>query len=204
MELTINKKKKNILQKQIAKSNRSVYIISTISKLLLYAGLIGGTLYLIINFVSPSLSMTDVNGELVKDTSFIIITSSFIFAPCLIFSACLNVLSKNLAGGSSSARIDESLVLVDKQLRYSFRVKHQSTSSERRVITIDFSNINAVDYESKTGALIFTGKITSDYYDDYKKKKSVDSVTIEEFEIYDYFTPSLKETLISKGVQVDQ
>lgn len=203
MELTVNSKRKNSLQKNISKSKKSVYVIATISKLLLVAGLIGGTLYLIINFVSPSLSMAKVNGELVKDTSFIIITSSFIFAPCLIFSACLNVLSKNLAGGSSSARVDESLVLVDKQLRYSFRVKHQSTSSERCVITIDFSNINSVDYESKTGALVFAGKIRSDYYDDFKKKKPVEIDYIEEFVIYDYFTPSLRDFLINKGIHIN-
>lgn len=203
MELTVNSKRKNLLQKNISKSKKSVCVIAAISKFLLAAGLIGGTLYLIVNFVSPSLSMAEVNGVLVKDTSFIIITSSFIFAPCLIFSACLNVLAKNLAGGSSSARIDESLILVDKQLRYSFRIKHQSTSSERRVITIDFSNIKAVEYESKTGALNFAGKITSDYYDDFKKKKPVETDYIEDFVIYDYFTPSLRDSLINRGIHIN-
>lgn len=203
MELFVNSKRKNSLQKNIAKSKKNVCIIATISKLLLAAGLIGGTVYLIVNFLSPSLSMAEVNGGLVKDTSFIIITSSFIFAPCLIFSACLNVLAKNLAGGSSSARVDESLLLVDNQLRYSFRIKHQSTSSERRVITIDFSNVKAVDYESKTGALIFAGSFTSAYYDDYKKKKPVETDYIEDFIIYDYYTPSLRDSLINKGINVN-
>lgn len=203
MELLVNSKRKTILQKQIAKSRKSVCIIAAISKFLLIAGLVGGILYLVVNFVSPSLSMVEVNGILEKDTSFIIITSSFIFAPCLIFSACLNVLAKNLSGGSSTARVDESLMLVDQQLRYSFRTKHQSLSSERRVITIDFSNIKAIEYESKTGTLVFYGDFISDYYENYKKKKPTESEHIENFIIYDYFDPSLKDTLFTKGVHIN-
>lgn len=203
MELTVNSERKNTLQKHIAKSRKSVCVIAAISRLLLVGGLVGGILYLVVNFIFPSLSMVEVNGVLEKDSSFIIITSSFIFAPCLIFSACLNVLAKNLAGGSNSARVDESLMLVDKQLRYSFRMKHQSTSSERRVITIDFLNIKAVEYESKTGAIIFAGDFTSDYYDDYKKEKPAETDRIKSFIIYDYFTPSLRDALTNKGIHIN-
>lgn len=88
----------NSLQKHSAKDKKSVRIITIISKLLFVVGMVGGTLYLIISFASPSLSMVEVNGVLEKDTSFIVTTSSFIFAPCLIFSACLKALAKNLAG----------------------------------------------------------------------------------------------------------
>lgn len=78
--------------------NKTARTISLISRILLFIGLVGGTAYLLVNFLSPTLSMVDVNGILEKDTCFIIITSSFIFAPCLIFSACLNALAKNLSG----------------------------------------------------------------------------------------------------------
>lgn len=202
MELLVNSKQKRVLQKQIAKSRKSVSIISSISKFLLIVGLVGGILYLVINFVSPTLSMVEINGVPEKDTSFIIITSSFIFAPCLIFSACLNVLAKNLAGGNSTERVDETLMLTENVIRYSYRVKYQSASSERRVITMDYTSIKKVDYENQTGALTFIGKFTSDYYDNYKKKKPAETEKIEDFVIYDYFLPSLKETLLSKGVKV--
>ena len=187
MELTVNSNRKNTLQKHIAKSKKSVRVVTAISQLLFIVGLVVGALYLAVNFVSPSLSMVEVNGVIKKDINYILITSSFIFAPCFITSACLKALAKNLAGASSSARVDESLIVVDTQLTYSFRVKHQSTSSERYVITINFLNIKAVQYESNIEAFVFTGDFTSDYYEDYKNAKSTETYGIKEFIIYDYF-----------------
>lgn len=199
MELTVNKKKKATLQKVVARSRKSVRIIMMISKILLIVGIAGGGLYALINGLTPGLSMVTVNGVAQKDIGWVVISTSFIVAPCLILSICLKTLANNIAGSNNSARVDESLLFADNIIRYSFRIKHQSTSSERRVITIDFSNINAVDYESETGAIVFTGKITSDYYDDFKKKKPVETDCIEDFVIYDYFTPSLKEMLQTKS-----
>lgn len=203
MELTVNSRKKKSVHKNIVKSKKSVYVIATVSKILLIVGLIGGTLYLLVNFLSPSLSMVKVNGVLKKDTSFILITSSFIFSPCLIFSACLNALSKNLGGSSSFACIDESILLADNQLRYSFRIKHQSTSSERQVFTIDFSDIKTVDYNNQTGAVIFGGRVLGEYYDDYKKNNPVVTDYVDGFIIYDYFTPSLRDSLIDMGIHIN-
>ena len=204
MDLTVNEKKKKVLHKKMAKNMKAPYIIALLAKALLFIGLIGGAVYLIINYASPSLSMADVNGVFMKDDSYIIITSSFIFAPCLIFSACLNVLAKNLSGVKSAARVDESLIVSNTRLQYAFRLKHQSLSSERRVITIDLSKISAINYESDTEQLVFIGSFLSEYYDDYKNSKPVDAVSISEFVICDYFTPSLKEVLLENSVSIFQ
>ena len=203
MELSVNTKKKTTLQKAIACNKKSVRIIMMISKVLLLVGIIGGGLYALLNRLVPGLSMVTVNGVSQKDIGWIIISTSFIVAPCLIFSVCLKALANNLASSNNSARVDESLLIADNKIRYSFRIKHQSASSERIVITVDFSKIHSVTFDDATGMLCFVGKILSEYFDDYRNKKPVNTTELDEFMICDYFTPSLKETLKSKGVRVN-
>lgn len=203
MELSINAKEKVTLQKAIARNKKSVCIIIAISKILLLVGIAGGGLYALLNCLLPGLSMVSVNGVEQKDIGWIIISTSFIVAPCLIISACLKALANNLASSNNTARVDESLLIADNKIRYSFRIKHQSTSSERRVITIDFSRISAICFDETTGILCFTGDILSEYFDDYKNKKPVDTTNLEEFMICDYFAPSLRDTLQANGVKVN-
>lgn len=203
MELSINTKKKIALQKAIARHKKSVRVIMTISKVLLFVGIIGGGLYVLINGLMPRLSMVTVNGVAQKDIGWIIISTSFIVAPCLIFSVCFKTLANNIASSNNSARVDESLLIVDNMIRYSFRVKYQSTSSERKVVTIDLSRIDSISYEESTGILDFAGNILSEYFDDYRNKKPISTVELDKFMICDYFTPSLKETMQAKGVRVN-
>jgi len=203
MELSVNTKKKIALQKAIAHNKKTVRIIMMISKVLLLVGIIGGGLYALLNGLMPGLSMVTVNGVSQKDIGWIIISTSFIVAPCLIFSVCLKALANNLASSNNAARVDESLLIADNKIRYSFRIKHQSTSSERRVITVDFSKISDLTFDDTTGILCFAGEILSEYYDDYRNKKPVNTAELDEFMICDYFMPSLKETLKTKGVKVN-
>lgn len=203
MELSINTKKKAALQKAIARHKKSVRIIMMISKVLLLVGIVGGGLYALANSLMPGLSMVTVNGVAQKDIGWIIISTSFIVAPCLIFSVCLKALANNIASSNNSARVDESLLIADNKIRYSFRIKHQSTSSERRVITIDLSKISSVSFNESTGILDFGGSVLSEYFDDYRNKKPVNTAELDKFMICDYFTPSLKETLQTKGVSVN-
>lgn len=203
MEFRIEQTKKKQYQKNIAGSLKSVRIIKAIAKILLLIGIVGGGLYAILNYIMPTLSIVTVNGVPQKDISWIIISTSFIVAPCLILSLALNTLSKNLAGGTNSARVDESLILTGSTIKYSYRQKHHSLSSERRVLSIDFNKMDSIVYDEKTHLLKFTGEILSEYYDDYKKRKPVDINTLEEFVICDYFTPSLTEALLSKGIEVN-
>ena len=120
MELSVNTKKKASLQKAIARNKKSVRVIMTISKILLFVGIMGGGCYTILNCLMPDLSMVSVNGVAQKDISWIIISTSFIVAPCLIFSVCLKALANNIASNNNSARVDESLLIVDNKIRYSF------------------------------------------------------------------------------------
>lgn len=200
MELLVNKEKKSALQEQIAKSKRSVRIIKTISRALLYIGLLCGILYLVINFISPSLSMVTVNGIQQKDVSWIIISTSFILAPCLILSVCLKVLTNNLAGSNNSARVDEKLILKDDVLIYSYRYKYQSTPSERNVITINFSDIKNINFKDRTSCIEFVGDFTHDYYEDYRNDNPANTSCITLLVIHDYFEPSLKEKLVNREI----
>lgn len=203
MRLQVDQEKKTKYQKNIARSKKSVRIIMTIAKVLLFVGIIGGGAYAILNFIVPSLSIVNVNGVLQKDVGWIIISTSFIVAPCLISSVCLKALANNLAGVTNSSRVDESILIADGCIRYSFRQKHQSLSSERIVLTINFCEIDSIDFDEDTNLLRISGKILSEYYDDYKKEKPVETNILNGFVICDYFSPSLKEILLEEGIHVE-
>lgn len=203
MELSINSKKKASLQKAIARNKKSVRIILAIAKTLMFIGIVGGGLYVLINVVLiPAMNIQTVLGDMQKDISWIIISTSFIVSPCLIFSVCLKALAGNLAGSDNSARVDESLLISNEAICYAFRLKYQSLASERRVLTIQFSQIKAINFDSKTEGIEFIGNFTSEYFDDYRNQQPVDTASIDRFIIYDYFSPSLKEALRSNGVAV--
>lgn len=203
MELSVNSKKKVEVQNAIARNKKSVRIIVGISKILLLIGIVGGGIYALANIFIPSLSIVNVNGVPHKDSTWIIVSTSFIVAPCLILSLCLKVLAGNLAGVDNSARVDESLLISDESIRYSFRLKYQSLSSERRVVTIPFSRITGISHDSETEALELDGNFVSEYFDDYTNPAPVDTAQLTQFVIYDYFSPSLKETLLTKGISVN-
>lgn len=203
MELSVNSKKKEALQKDIAQNKKSVRVIMMISKILLFVGIIGGGCYAILNWLMPNLSMVSVNGVSQKDTSWIFISTLFIVAPCLVISVCLKALANNIASINNSERVDETLKVSDNKIRYSFRIKYQSTSSERRVITINFSDINSIQFNEDTRGIDFVGNILSEYFDDYENNKPNDTEKLQKFMIYDYFKPSLMDTLQSNGIKVE-
>jgi len=202
MELSVNNKKKKNLQKPIAESQKTVKTILTISRLVLVIGIIGTLIYLIVNIISPTMSMVNVNGVIKKDYWWIWTASLLILTPTLLIPAFLKVLANNLAGVNTSSRVDESLILSDKNLYYAFRTKHQTLSSERRVFEVEFSKINYVKFDKKTCGLEFFGDFVTKYYTDYTTKELAAEENIDSIIIYDYFSPSLKETLISKGINI--
>ena len=203
VELYVDPKKKAEVQNAIARNKKSVRIIVGITKILLLVGIVGGGIYALANIFIPSLSIVNVNGVPHKDSTWIIVSTSFIVAPCLILSLCLKVLAGNLAGVDNSARVDESLLISDESIRYSFRLKYHSLSSERRVVTIPFSRITGISRDPETEALEFDGNFVSEYFDDYTEPAPVDIAPLTQFVIYDYFSPSLKETLLTKGISVN-
>ncbi|MBR1454799.1 MAG: hypothetical protein IJ593_09210 [Lachnospiraceae bacterium] len=155
------------------------------------------------NCIIPSLSIVHIHGTVQKDYEWIIISTSFILAPSLIISVCLRFLAINLAGSNNYARVDESLIISNDAIRYSFRIKHQSLASERYVVTLQFSEITAINFDSKMESLEFKGNIVSEYFDDNNNEKHVDTTSLSNFVIYDYFEPSLKQALESNGININ-
>ncbi len=133
-----------------------------------------------------------------------IVASLLIFALFAIPSACFKAMAREIASTYNSARINESLLIEDNKIRYSFRMKYLGKSSVN-VITIDFSNISSLQFNEATGMLDFAGDILSEYFDDCRNKESADPdpAKLDEFMICDYFVPSLKDALQANGVKVN-
>ena len=108
-----------------------------------------------------------------------------------MFAIILKLLLKSLAGKTINERIDEGLFIENDILTYGYRLKMQSYRSERVLVTIPLNDCRySIDKTKKE--IKFTGKIFSQFYTDYSKNEiNGKGDYINEFILYDYFSPSL-------------
>lgn len=198
MELVVDNKKKNMLHKAAARSGEPSRVLLFIARILAAAGVIL-CCYVLFRLLASHFGYAISNG---RNASGIIISASVVIVPCLVLSVCLRAAALTVAGSGNQMRVDETLLVFEDKLQYSFRMKHQTTSSERKVVTIHFSEIKDAVFDSITQSITLSGEFLSEYYADYTNGECVDSSKLNRFVIYDYFSPSLKKVLQTNRVAI--
>ena len=162
-------------------------------------GLVIGALFCLINFLIPDLSTVNIRGVITKDVAHIISTSVLILIIGVFIGVALHYLLKNLSGKNIDERVEESCIFSGESLIYSFRVKNHSTPTSKIVINVPFKDIISIDYDNSLHRVAIKGNVSYTYYEDYKKGVKSDNrdFKINEWILFDYFTPSLIETLRS-------
>lgn len=202
MSFQVDPQKKKSTHSLIVKSKPSFYAIRVVYLFALWIGIGGTMLYFALNTMIPEWSMVNVNGVPQKDTFSIIFNSvSFIIFGSIVF-LLLRALLNNVAGKEARGRVDEELSLINDVIKYTFRINFQFAASHRNIIIIPIKDITTAKYDPKTSAVQLRGRFSSDSVDDYfsGKKVTPDSGNLNEFVLYDYFTPSLLDSLKTKGV----
>ncbi len=199
--VTVNEKLKSRLQAEYLKrKNKKLKIFHAfiiISALLCLA-------YCVYLIFSPDKAIVNVMGVPKKDffsISFIAVTSLVLLG---LISLFVRVFIGKKSSQNLSARINEKLSVKEKALLYSFRIKHETFPADRHVIYIPFDDEIAVHYNSTTREIYFKGKIYYEYvemYDENVNKTSFQE-ELDEFVIYDYFEPQLKEVLVKQNVKI--
>ena len=205
MDFKIDKEKKKDIQKIINNSKKSIRIIKSIEKTFKIGGIIAGILYAGLNIIIPTWSQVNLRGVLTKDYFSIAMWTTVIVVECLFLSVAAKVLRKNLAGVNASERIEEQLTLEENILTYVYRIKYQSSPIERIVVKIPLDEISMVSYEKDTGKFVFDGLVYGDYV---TVQEGMNEVALQKDDngkiiIYDYFKPSLRETLEKKGITLN-
>lgn len=122
----------------------------------------------------------------------------------LFMTVVVRIAVHRFTGVALSERINESLKIEDGMLIYGYQNYAGSIGSERVVVRILLDGGMQITYISSLCRLVFTGKMNSTYYEDYEKLRTKADGKFEngEFVLFDYFEPSLKETLIQNRVKI--
>lgn len=206
MIFKISKKNKNDIQKRISKDKKSVRITRAIGKWILIIGVSSSLIYLALNILIPSWNLETVRGVVKKNYEWIFINVVTWIGSSTLIYVFLRTLAMNLASSNNIERIDEALILDNDILKYTFRIIYQSNPKDRNVITIPLNKIQEVIYNDDKKSLLFKGTFISDYVENYGPNNSSSKTAeeIDEMLIYDYFKPSLLDTLKEKGIRIEE
>lgn len=193
MLFKVDEKAKILIDSKIAASKKSVRIVLKIGKGILY-GVIGfAIIYLSLNIFIPSWSLVNSWGNIEKNYGLINLVVYILALPNAIWYIFAKALAANLASAHNMERIDEELEIDEDVLRYTCRERYHSYHLDRDVIEFNIKEMDEIDYDAEMKAITFRGKILYEHKENYKKGAELgeNAEVIEEFFIYDYFTPGL-------------
>ena len=169
MEFEINKQLKKDIYTNLTKESKSVRKLNKIAVGSLILGVVCG-------FIAKSL--------------FLIMCGIAIFT-------CVKFFSMRLASRGNEDRMDEKLSIDENTIYYSFRTKYHSAPMSRVLIVIPLQDVKNIQENESNKKIIFHGRISSDYFDDISEYKGQipDVGNLQEFILYDYYSPSLIDQL---------
>ena len=137
-----------------------------------------------------------------KNHLLIVVVTIAIFVIVYFMRLIIKTMYTGLATKNLKGRFAETLHINNDILEYGYKNYMQSTLNDRVIVKISLPEIKQVVYDSNENKLTFVGKISSLYYDNYEKSITRGKEEYEDtkFELWDYFTPSLRNHLIERGI----
>lgn len=205
MELSVNEKKKIEITDYAIENGKWVKIAKTFRKVIVIAFIVSILNFLFLIYTPGILMYTNARtGEILKDDAVITligaisigITFFLLFlSPAFVFKA------KEYACGVPYT--NENVNITDEAVIISYGVEMETNKNERYEITMPFIHITKVTYCKDTKLLKFEGQFSQEWYSNYLiKKRKAEPMSGEQFEIYDYFEPSLLKVVKSKELNV--
>lgn len=132
-----------------------------------------------------------------KNTLFILVVAGAILAIFLMFALIFSVLEYGFANKDTHYRVSESLFLEGDILRYCYRNYMHAMPRDMVVVKIRMDDSLRVRHMGEDGKILFSGLVSSVYYEDYELQvtQGMERFSQQDFLIFDYFTPSLWQTL---------
>ena len=199
MNILVDSGLKKKIQIENRKHRRGIYYLWLFEKISLVLVIAYAVLFPIYCVVTGYLVSTNMRtGKL----SYFLVASETSICTSMGLAAVLfiYVLRIRLEHTFIGGRIDEMIEIVDDKLFYIFRIKYQTPADKRNIVVIDLNRINNLSYDDKLFEISIDGmmveKIVEVSYDEHEIK--TDEFVDSKIKIWDYFTPSLYELLISK------
>lgn len=138
------------------------------------------------------------NHLLIITIAIVILVLTY-FMRLIIKTIYSGLVSRNIKG-----RFAETLLYNDGTLEYGYKNYMQASIYDRVIVKIPLLMLDDIIYNSGEKKLTFVGKISSLYYDNYEKMITRGTEIYEdmEFDIFDYFSPSISEFLNEKGLKI--
>ena len=137
--------------------------------------------------------------------------SGIIFVVTFIIAIILSAVVKNLASHWIQDRLNEKLWMDEnalyhfQQVAFAAGLNSRNADSTGYTFAMPFSSIKNVKYDEKSRRIEFLADGTGYHYSDVRKQIVDREWPLNGYEaiFYDYFEPSLIETLKSKGINVE-
>ena len=203
-QLSVNKQQKKKLHKNYLKAHKVLYILPYIMIILAILFSIGLLIYGFGNenaFIVRDVTDSDFGKKNMMLLFFILGTGDIILTfLCLV----LKITTNRISGRNISERINETLLIKNDCIEYGYQNYAGSIGGDRVVVQIPFRYIKKIIFNNATKETVFKGKYTSKYYEDYKTKttRADDTLFSDDFIIFDYFEPSLVNSLRKVGLEV--
>ena len=132
-----------------------------------------------------------------KNLMIILTITSTIAVLLFLLRLLVTMVDKGLSGRNTYYRFAETLTAEDGMLVYGYKNFLQSFPNDLVEVKIRLDPSMSILYDPGDMKLIFTGNISSLYYEDYERgiTQGKEKFTRQSFILYDYFTPSLSAFL---------
>ena len=188
MNLTVDKEKKKYLQKMINKNNTGTKKFFGMSKIFFIFGIISGIVEFHFPFLIHNSNRIRIPGSGIL--MFLILSVSSFFTPMFINRFYC------------SSRRKEELIVSDDIIQYKYKIRDQIIFTEKHLITIKFSEIDHIEYNSETEKIELFGKFADKCIYNSKDDELSKPAEIEYFVIHDYFEDSIKDIFESKNIEI--
>jgi len=202
MTFRANDKLKNEVVSQVIENSRGLRVLAKCVKYAIPAAIIIAVIYAFLFWFVPDLGVVIVSGVAQKEIVPIISRAILILVFGIILHYCCGFMLANRTGKDLTERTEEELVITDGEIRYIFRTRYVTSPENRVVVVIPLRDITSVYYNNKTRKIDLIGRISSDVVEKYNPahQYNPNKGNLKDLVVYDYFTPSLLDSLHSHGL----
>ena len=197
-----NEKLKNEIISQVIENSRGLWTLAKCVKYAIPAAIIIAVIYACLFLFVPDLGVVIVAGAAKKEIVPIISRTVLILIFGIVLYFCCGFMLANRTSKDLTERTEEELAIADGVIRYIFRTRYVTSPDNRVVVVIPLRDITSVNYNNKTRRIELIGRISSDVVEKYNPahQYNPNKGNLKDLVIYDYFTPSLLDSLHSHGL----
>lgn len=202
MIFKVNEKLKNEVITQVIESSGGLRTLAKCVKFAIPVAIIIAVIYACLFWFVPDLGVVIVAGVAKKEIVPIISRAILILVFGIILHYCCGFMITNRTSKDLTERTEEELAIADGEIRYIFRTRYVTSPDNRVIVVIPLRNITSVNYNNKTRKIELVGRISSDVVEKYNPARQYNPSkgNLKDLVIYDYFTPSLLDSLRSHGL----